>query len=200
MLAVEHCHLGVEAVIATPYAAVPTVEADLIVRVRDEAINELGRDGAAPDHAAILAHLDQVIPFIEMPDLALADMARMDGPNLLAIGVGARLGVVGEPIEPPRAPAEAAAFAARLGSMTVTFADDTRELSRAPGTALLGHPLNVVPWLVQDLRARGTSLRAGDLISLGGFSPALPGQAGRTYTSTYTGLADQPVSVTVTLR
>lgn len=192
------------ATVATPYAAVPVIEADLVVRVADEAINDLAqrwaREGASPDHAAILAHLDQVIPFIEMPDLALAEMGRMDGPNLLAIGVGARLGVVGAPITPPRDPAEAAAFAARLGSMTVVFADDTRELARAPGTALLGHPLNVIPWLARDLAARGTRLRQGDLISLGGFSPALPAQGGRTYTTTYSGLMPEPVSVSVTLR
>ena len=177
--------------VAMPYAAVPTVEADLVVRVRDAGIAAAGKD-----RVEILRHLDQVIPFIEMPDLALADMSRMDGPNLLAIGVGARLGVVGTPFEPPATED----FAARLGSMTVRIADDTKELSSAPGTALLGHPLDVIPWLVQDLAARGVALKAGDLISLGGFSPALPAQAGRSYTVTYTGLLDAPIPVSVTLR
>src|SRR3712207_7347617 len=58
--------------------------------------------------------------------------------------------VSGEPI-PMRADAE---FAAGLGTMTVTMTDDTgKELARAPGTALLGHPLNVLPWLAEDLRS-----------------------------------------------
>lgn len=174
------------------FAAVPVVEADLILRVRDAGINDAGAD-----RVAILRHVDRVIPFLEMPDLALSEMGRMDGPNLLAIGVGARLGVVGEGFEPPATPE----FAERLASMTVAFASDLRELSRAPGTALLGHPLDVIPWLVSDLRARGTRLEAGDLVSLGGFSPALPAEAGRTYTVTYTGLADAgPLSVSVSLR
>ncbi|MDQ1081147.1 2-keto-4-pentenoate hydratase [Pseudoroseomonas cervicalis] len=173
------------------FAAVPVVEADLIVRVKDEGIATAGED-----HVAILRHLDQVIPFIEMPDLALADLKQMDGPNLMAIGVGARLGVVGEAI-----PVQAdAAFAQRLGRMQVRFADDQKELSSAPGSALLGHPLNVIPWLVKDLASRGLALRAGDLISLGGFSPALPAEAGRRYSVTYTGLLEQPVEVSVTLR
>lgn len=38
------------------------VEADLIVRVRDEGINTAGRD-----RLAILRHIDQIVPFIEMP-------------------------------------------------------------------------------------------------------------------------------------
>lgn len=170
------------------FGSVPTVEADLLVRVRDEGIN------GARTHLEVLQHLDQVIPFIEMPDLVLA--RGMDGPNLLAINVGARLGVVGEAI-----PVEASeAFAARLGSMTVVMENGERELARAPGTALLGHPLNVLPWLAQDLASRGHRLRAGDLVSLGGFSPALPAEAGRHYTVRYEGLLAQPVSVSVRTR
>jgi 2-keto-4-pentenoate hydratase len=170
------------------FGAVPTVEADLLVRVRDESIN------AARDHLAVLRALDQVIPFIEMPDLVLA--SGFDGPNLLAINVGARLGVVGEPIA-----AEASeAFAARLGSMVVTFTGGEREIARAPGTALLGHPLNVLPWLAQDLASRGQRLRAGDIVSLGGFSPAVPTEGGTRFTVRYEGLLAAPVSVSVTTR
>lgn len=170
------------------FGSVPTVEADLLVRVRDEGINQ------ARTHLEVLRHLDQVIPFIEMPDLVLA--RGMDGPNLLAINVGARLGVVGEAI-----PVEATeAFAARLGTMTVVMENGERELARAPGSALLGHPLNVLPWLAQDLASRGGRLRAGDLVSLGGFSPALPTEAGRTYSVRYEGLLANPVSVSVRTR
>lgn len=178
---------GRPAEVPAAFGALPNVESDLLVRVRDEGINDAGAD-----HVAILRHLDQVIPFIEMPDLVLAPGA-MNGPNLVAINVGARLGVLGEAI-----PAEATpAFAARLASMTVTLATDQKELSRAPGTALLGHPLNVIPWLVEDLKRDGRRLRAGDIVSLGGFSPALPTEAGRTVTATYEGLAERPLTVSV---
>ncbi len=173
------------------FGAAPAIEADLLVRVRDEGINTAG-----DDPVAILRHIDQVIPFIEMPDLVLAQGVPMDGPNLLAINVGARLGVLGEPIE-PQANAE---FARRLSSMTVVLAHDQRELSRTPGSVLLGHPLNVIPWLVRDLASQDRRLRAGDYVSLGGFSPALPTEAGRTYTLTYEGLQERPVTVTVRLR
>ena len=173
------------------FAAVPAVEADLLVRVRDEGIN------AARTPEEVLRHIDQVIPFIELPDLVMPP-PKLDGPNLLAINVGARLGVSGEPI-PVRA--DAAGLAAALASMTVTMADDTgKELAKAPGTALLGHPLNVLPWLAQDLAKHGKKLQAGDIVSLGGFSPALPVEAGRRYTVRYEGLAPQPVSVSVQVR
>lgn len=169
------------------FGAYPNVESDLLVRVRDDGINEAGTD-----RVEILRHLDQVIPFIEMPDLVLAP-GQSNGANLVAINVGARLGVLGDPI-----PAEATAdFAGRLASMTVILATDQKELSRAPGTALLGHPLDVIPWLVEDLKRDGRRLRAGDIVSLGGFSAATPTEAGRTFTVTYQGLAAQPVTVAV---
>ncbi|MBD0273722.1 MAG: fumarylacetoacetate hydrolase, partial [Acetobacteraceae bacterium] len=165
------------------------VEADLLVRVRDEGINGAGRDPVA-----VLRHLDQVIPYIELPKRGVG--GALDGPGLVAINASARLGVVGAPI-----PVEATeGFAARLADMTVVFADDTRELAREPGRALMGHPLNVIPWLVEDLARAGLRLKAGDIVSLGGFAPSIPAQPGRTYTLRYEGLAAEPVSVAVAVR
>jgi 2-keto-4-pentenoate hydratase len=173
------------------FGVVPVVEADLLVRVRDDAINSAGSD-----HLAILRSLDQVIPFIELPDLVVQQGQPMDGGILQAINVGARLGVMGEPI----AVEASEAFARRLGTMEVVLLDDRRELARAPGSALLGHPLNVIPWLVQDLAAEGRRLRAGEYVSLGGFSPTLPVETGRTYTSRYEGLLERPVTVSVRMQ
>jgi 2-keto-4-pentenoate hydratase len=172
------------------FGTAPAVESDLLVRIRDEGVNEAG-----DDHVALLRHVEAVIPFIELPDLVYGGGVAWSGPLLVSINVGARLGVLGEPI-----PAEAsAAFAARLASMTVTLRHGEREVSRAPGAALLGHPLNALAWLVRDLKEQGRRLRAGDHVSLGGFSPALPAQPGE-WTATYQGLATEPVSVTVRLR
>jgi 2-keto-4-pentenoate hydratase len=173
------------------FGVVPVVEADLLVRVKDDAINTAGTD-----HVAILRSLDQVIPFIELPDLVVQQGQPMDGGILQLINVGARLGVLGDPI----AVEASEEFARRLGTMEVVLANDQKELSRAPGSALLGHPLNVIPWLVQDLAAEGRRLRAGEYISLGGFSPALPVEAGRTYTTRYEGLLERPVAVSVRMQ
>jgi 2-keto-4-pentenoate hydratase len=128
------------------------VEPDLLVRVRDEGIDAAGRD-----RVAILRHLDQVIPFIELP-------------------------------------------ARRLGAMTVVFSEDGREIARAPGSALLGHPLDVIPWLVGDLAKQGRRLRAGDFVSLGGFASSVPARPGRNYALRYEGLLDEPVTVGVRVR
>jgi len=167
------------------------VESDLLVRIRDAGINQAGHDPVA-----LLHHIEAVIPFIELPDLVWRGEVPWSGPLLLAINVGARFGVLGEEI-----PAEAtSAFAARLASMRVTLSDEGGVLAEAPGSALMGHPLAALAWLIQALRAEGRGLQAGDHVSLGGFSPALPVVAGRTYSATYTGLASAPVQVTVRIR
>ncbi len=172
------------------FGIAPAVESDLLVRIRDEGVNEAG-----DDPVALLRHIEAVIPFIELPDLVYGGTPPWSGPLLVSINVGARLGVLG-----PEIPAGAnAAFAARLASMTVTLRHGDREVSRAQGSALLDHPLNALAWLVRDLKEQGRRLRAGDYISLGGFSPALPAQPG-DWTATYQGLAAEPVSVTVRLR
>jgi len=173
------------------FGAVPVVESDLLVRVAGEEVL-----GAGDDPVAILRQLDQVIPFLELADLAFAPGAPIDAANLVAINAGARLGVLGTPI-PVQATED---FARRLAGMTVVLSTDQRELARAPGRALLGHPLNAVAWLAQDLAAEGRRLRAGAYISLGSFSPPVPPEAGRTFTARYEGLLPDPVAVSVRFR
>ena len=170
----------------TPQVAGLGVEADLLVRVKDAGINTAGQDPVA-----ILRHLDQVIPFIELPRGGIA--GKVDGPILVSANVSARLGVVGEPIAVAATPE----FAARLASMTVTFTDNDKEVARAAGSALLGHPLNAVTYLVGDLARTGKALKAGDIVSLGGFAPSVPAQAGHAYAQRYEGLTAQPVTVEV---
>ena len=178
--------------IGVPYGAIPVMEADLVVRVRDAAINTATTD------REVLRSLSAVVPFIELPDLAFAKGELLDGANLTAINVAARLGVMGDDI-----PVDASdGFAAALAAMTITMRDDTgKVLAQSSGSAVLGHPLNVVRWLVSDLRANGQQLRPGDVVSLGSFSPLMPaGPAiGRTITVTYSGLPGGDRAVAMTL-
>ena len=74
-------------------------EADLLVRVSSPAINQ------ATTPLQVLAAIDQVIPFIELPDLVVQAPPKLNGAAIAAINVGARLGVVGRPFRwKPRPP------------------------------------------------------------------------------------------------
>ena len=166
-------------------SAAPVMEAALLLRI--------GRDGiaaAGEEPVAILRHIDQVIPFIMVSDA----VAQPYPADLIARNLGTRAGVVGTPI----AVEPSAEFARGLGALTVLLLADQRELSRANGGALQGHPLGAISWLVRDLAREGRVLRAGEYVALGGFSPPAPVEAGTRYTLRIEGLPGaMPVTVTL---
>lgn len=168
------------------FAARPLVEADLVAVIGGDGVNQ------AKTPAEILAHLAALRPFIELADLSLAPDETPTAEAITAINVGARLGILGPPIaiEP--------GFAERLATMQVSLTDGTgKVLAEAPGAAILGHPLNAVIWLVQDLAARGEALRPGQLVSLGSFGPPAQPVRGGTVTLRYDGLLPAPVTLAV---
>lgn len=173
------------------FGARPLFEADMLVRVKTAAIH------AARSPLEVLEAVDQVIPFIELPDLLVQAPPKLNGAGVSAINVGARLGVAGQPLAVPVLRAERYALLDALRDMQVTVTDAPGTvLGQGKGSDILEHPLNAVVWLAQALQQEGITLQPGDLISLGSFSPLLPPKPGQTITVTYTGLPGaQPVQV-----
>jgi len=183
--------LGHAASVDAAFGARPLYEADLLVRVKSAAIN------SAKSPAEVLDAIDQVIPFIELPDLVVQAPPKLNGAGISAINVGARLGVMGKPIEVPAYRGERYAMLDGLRDMTVVITDGAgAEVARGKGSDILGHPLNAVVWLAEALAKDGLAMKPGDLISLGSFSPLLPPKAGASATVNYQGLPGAvPVSV-----
>lgn len=179
------------ATVEAAFGARPLFEADMLVRVKSEAINQ------AKTPMEVLEAIDQIIPFMELPDLVVLAPPKLNGPAINAINVGARLGVAGTPIAVPMYRAERYAMLDGLRDMTVTLSDGNgAELGRGKGSDILDHPLNAVIWLAQALAKEGLAMQPGELISLGSFSPLLPPKAGLKATVTYHGLPGAtPVSV-----
>lgn len=165
------------------FGARPLYEADMLVRVSSAAINQ------ARTPADVLAAIDQVIPFVELPDLAVQAPPKLNGAGVSAINVGARLGVAGEPIAVPAGQAERQALLDALRDMQVKLTDAQGQvLGQGKGSDILEHPLNAVVWLAEALAKEGLSMKPGDLISLGSFSALLPPKPGLQVTATYEGL------------
>ena len=173
--------------VPTAFGAIPMVEADLILVVGDPAINN------ATTPAEVLAHVSAVHPFIELPDMALAQGEPVNAVTLTAIGVAPRLGVMGAaiPVQNP------SAMATSLAEMSVTLRDGAGDVvTTAPGAAVLGNPAQSALWLM----SQGIKFKAGDLISVGSFGPLTPpAKMKGGATATYTGLPGDPsVSVSFT--
>ncbi len=98
----------------------------------------------------LVAHIANIDPFIELPDLVLDPKETLNGPAIAAINVGARLGVLGAAI-----PAQAGHIEP-LAKMMVVMRDEAdsgapggKELGTGAGAAILEHPLNAVIWIAQ---------------------------------------------------
>ncbi len=172
------------AVLPHDFGARPLYEADLIVEVKDAGL----ANANTPLEA--LAHLESVVPFIELPDLMLE--GQFSGPNFIATNVGFRGGVTGAELPVQRTQA----FADAMANMTVVMideADNNKELGRGQGSAIMGNPLNAAIWLAKELKKEGIVLKKGDLLSLGGFFPPQPTKAGMKVRMEYQGLPGNPV-------
>jgi 2-keto-4-pentenoate hydratase len=76
-----------------------------------------------------------------------------------------------------------------FGRMALVLRDGTgKEISRTRADGVMGHPMNAVVWLVNDLKKTGEKLKAGDVISLGSPSPAATPKAGDKLVLSYEGL------------
>ncbi len=165
------------------FGARPMYEADLLVVVKDAAIHQ------AKTHLDALRSISLVVPFIELPDLVVAEGEKLSAPLIVSLNVGARLGVVGKGI-PAQATPE---FAAALAAMRVVVADQKgNEIASGRGSAILDHPLNAVLWLAQELGKSGIRLKPGDLLSLGSFTAPMNPRPGLAVTVRYEGLPGNP--------
>jgi 2-keto-4-pentenoate hydratase len=79
------------AAVPAAFGARPFVEPDLMVEVGSSAIH----DAKTPQE--VLANLRAVIPFIELPDLLVADVAKVNGPTIAVNNVGAGRGGLADP-------------------------------------------------------------------------------------------------------
>lgn len=176
---------------APNFGARPLFEADMLVRVKDAGVN----DAKTPQE--VMQHIDQVIPFIELPDLIVQAPPKLDGAGVNAINVGARLGVAGTPIPVPADRMDRFVMLAQLASMDIRVTNQQGQvIGSGKGSDILEHPLNAVVWLAQALHKAHLRMKPGDLISLGSFSALMPPKPGLTATVDYEGLSGaQPVTV-----
>jgi 2-keto-4-pentenoate hydratase len=157
-------------------------EAGLVVVVKDAGLAEAGSTLEA------LEHISDLIPFIELPDAMLEGAPT--GAELIAINAAFRGGVLGAriPVVPGRALLDA------LAEMEVVVGEERsgHEVGRAQGKVLMGQPIRAALWLARALQKDGIELKAGDLLSLGGFLEPMPIRPRTSISVRYLGLPDNP--------
>jgi len=174
------------------------LEADFALRVGDASINTAETD------LEILAGLDAVIPFAEIPDPyydpETASVNRMIVSNMIS-----RWAFAGEPV-PIEATEE---WLTRLRSFDYAVLDENDTVIQEGAMAEWYDPIAAVRWLRDQLRDSGKELAPGHLLSLGNVgimrqihegSPRGPAYASDQFRLEYYGLRDDgPATVAINI-
>lgn len=75
-----------------------------------------------------------------------------------------------------------------LGDMAMTLTTGGATVSEGRGSACLGHPVNAVVWLANQVAQHGEPLVAGELVLSGSLGALVPAQPGATYDAVIDGL------------
>jgi len=167
------------------------IEPDLMMVVKDSGIMN------AKNAIEASKHITSIHPYMELPALQIAKGEPITGAVIVAINMVATKMVMGPGILMQSDPA----FIKSLATMETVFQDEMGTIiQKSPGSSLLGNPMNVVLWLIEEFNNKGITLKAGDRLSLGSVGKLFPLKEGnKTYTYTLNGISEIPVKAEITV-
>jgi 2-keto-4-pentenoate hydratase len=174
------------------------LEADFAFRVGDASINTAETD------LEILAGLDAIVPFAEVPDPYYELDTRTVNGTIVA-NMGTRMSFTGEPV--PIEPT--GEWLERINNFEFAVLDEHDTVIQSGTMQGWYEPITVVRWLRDQLRESGKELLPGQLLSLGNIgiirqihegSPRGPAYQSNQFRLEYYGLRDDgPVAVTINI-
>lgn len=174
------------------------LEADFAFRVGNQSINTARTD------LEILAGLDAIIPFAEIPDPYYDVNSRSVNGTIVA-NMASRLSFTGEPL-PIQPTVE---WLDKINGLTFAVLDENDVVIQSGKLDGWYEPLSVVRWLRDHLLMSGKELMPGDLLSLGNIgiirqlhegSPRGPAYESSQFRLEYYGLVDgDPPTVTINI-
>ncbi len=163
-LLADHVHRSPATLDLARYVHTPALECEIGLRLGNDL--DQGPFTAASVAAAVAA----VVPTIEIVETRFADRFAVGPASLMADnGVAADL-VVGDDITDWQD--------LDLATVGLRLVVDGTEVAAGTGAEALGNPLESLAWLATHQLARGVPLRAGDLVSTGTCTGAVPAVAG----------------------
>ena len=174
------------------------LEADFAFRVGDASINTAETD------LEILAGLDAIVPFAEVPDPYYEPDTRSINGTIVA-NMGTRMSFTGEPvlIEPT------GEWLERINNLEFAVLDERDTVIQSGTMKGWYEPITVVRWLRDQLHESGKELLPGQLLSLGNIgiirqihegSPRGPAYQSNQFRLEYYGIRDDgPATVTINI-
>ena len=155
------------------------IEPDMLVIIKSSNIMN------AKSSLEILENVKSIHPFIEIPSLAFNRDAVVNGNMLVAANMLATKMVMGDEIKVNNTKE----FLNGLANIKTTFKNkDGTVKQEVMSSNLMGNPINVLKWLIDDFNEKGKILKANDRISLGSVGKLYPLKANESYIYTFDGL------------
>lgn len=126
----------------------------------------------------LLTYVREVVPVIELPDLAYDTMARVRGLDIVATNMASSAYVVGAPLRLSRP--------AAVNEVEVVLYRDGKPIDEGRAANAMGDQLGALLWLVNHVQATGWPLEAGHVLITGTLGKMNAGVAGH-YRAVYAG-------------
>jgi 2-oxo-3-hexenedioate decarboxylase len=172
---------GGRAAVSLATSARPRIEPEIAFRLRAPLA------AGSQDPERILEAVEWIAPSFEIVDCHFADWKFRPADSAADFSFHWRL-VLGAPVAV--VPGDAAALADRLRECRVALARNGEVVDRGTGANALGHPALALAFLADVLSrdARFEPLAAGEIVTTGTLTAAMPVRPGETWTSRYEGL------------
>jgi 2-keto-4-pentenoate hydratase len=180
------------ATVSLVHATSPRIEPEIAFRLAAPV------PAGSRDAAQILQSIEWLAPAFEIVDCHFADWKFNSAESIADHGLHWRL-IIGTPVR--IAGLDRTQLAQDLANCKVELSCNGAVRERGIGSNALDHPALALAFLAEILakQPRFDALKAGEIITTGTLTAALPVQVGETWTSAISGLHVSPLSITFTL-
>ena len=158
------------------------IEPDFLVIVKSEKIMSAKTD------LEILENLYSIHPFVEIISMKFDENKKVNGNMIIASNMLATYMVMGkEVLVMPNQ-----GFLNKINNIYTIFTKNKKSiLQEAPVSNLMGGPVNVLRWLIDDFNKKGIQLKKNDHISLGSVGNIFPLERKSKYVYEFLGLEEK---------
>jgi len=140
-----------------------------------------------------LKHLKSIHPYVELPTLRFLKGKKINGKMMIAANILATKMVMGEGIEVE----DTEEFLKKIGNIdTILLDQNDNVIQNAKSSNLMGNPINVLMWLIENFNKRKIKLKENDRISLGSVGKLFPLKEKTKYTYKFKGFK-KDISLTI---
>ena len=156
----------------------PLIEPDFLVVIKSSDIM------FAKSPLEALRNLKSIHPYLELPALRFQKGTNVNGNMMIAANILATKMIMGEGIEIENSED----FLNKIGNIETQLLDQNNNvIQKAYSSNLMGNPINVLMWLIEDFNKRKIILKENDRISLGSVGKLFPLKEKTQYTYKFIG-------------